>query len=221
MQQPCPYLRYVRMSLHIQNPRSPAQQKTEIDRARAMQRTPWIHVQDYGDEGISGRYEKKRPGFNQMIRDIKTGLVKVDLILVDTFERFGRFKGVAALCDELYHKYGVLVLTADSMFFDPTTPAGQALRAVEIQRATQDAGVKAHNVVRGKRDMADLKQWPGGPAPVGFKLKRFLTPGPKGTEMTYCKLLHDPELKPIVEVEYKLADEKEWGDTRIAQYLNG
>src|ERR1700719_4247721 len=93
---------YLRMSSDDQNPRSPQQQRDTIEATRRRLRYPWIIGNVYEDEAISGRYLRRRLGFQQMLRDIRTGAVKVDAILVDTFERFGRADELAALRQELY-----------------------------------------------------------------------------------------------------------------------
>ncbi len=88
---PLRYVTYGRMSSEEQNPRSPEQQFDDIDRTKKRQRRDnWIYVKKYRDDGISGRYKRKRPGFRQMLDEIRTGMVKVDAILVDTIERFAR-----------------------------------------------------------------------------------------------------------------------------------
>jgi DNA invertase Pin-like site-specific DNA recombinase len=100
-----------------------------------------------------------------MMRDISTGDLVVDLILVDMLERFGRVEELPAIRKKLLEQHGILVLTADSNFADPTSPAGRALGMVETIRATEHANALAHNVGRGKRDAIMLKHWPGGKAP--------------------------------------------------------
>lgn len=162
---------YLRMSSDDQNPRSPQQQQDTIEATLRRLGYPWTVVRVYADEGVSGRYMRRRPGFQNMLRDIRTGAVKADAILVDTFERFGRADELSALRQELHQHHGVLILTADSQFADPTSVPGKALAAFESLRATEDNRVKAHNVLRGKRDAARQGHWPGGPPPFGYKLR--------------------------------------------------
>ena len=78
---------YLRMSSDDQNPRSPQQQRDTIEAALRRLGYPWVVVDAYADEAVSGRYLRRRAGFQQMLSDIRTGKVKVDVILVDTFER--------------------------------------------------------------------------------------------------------------------------------------
>lgn len=117
---------YLRMSSDQQNPRSPDQQLEQIKRRLAALGYKWIIVKIYRDDAKSGRYLHKRPGYQKMMRDIRTGAVKADLILVDTLERFGRVEELPMIRKELFEKHGVLVLTADSDFADPTKPTRPA-----------------------------------------------------------------------------------------------
>ncbi len=80
---------YLRMSTAQQNPRSPDQQRDTIEATFKRLGYPWAVVAVYTDAGISGRYIIKRPEFQRMLREIRTGATSVDAVLVDTFERFG------------------------------------------------------------------------------------------------------------------------------------
>jgi len=219
-QRPYRYLRYARMSDPQQNVRSPEQQFDNIDRLLKQLRYNWVHVGDYRDDGISGRLIRKRKGFQSMMRDIQTGAVNVDVILVDTAERLGRVDELTAMRQRLYNQHGVLVLTADSQFADPTTIQGKALAWVETMRATEDGRIKAHNVLRGKRDAARQKHWPGGSAPFGKKLRSVLVERNGRKEVDYCLLEDDPETSWIIVRLFAKAAETGWGTTRLAKSFN-
>jgi site-specific DNA recombinase len=168
---PLRYVRYGRMSDEEQNPRSPEQQFDDIDRTKRKQRRDnWVHVKDFRDDAISGRYNRKRPGFRQMLDAIRSGLLKIDAILVDTIERFARLEDLPAIRDELRRKYGVLILTSDTGFADPTSTVGRIYGAMESIRASSAASQKAHDVLRGKIDVVMMKRWPGGPPNCGYRL---------------------------------------------------
>lgn len=217
---PYRYVRYARMSTAMQNPRSPDQQLATIDADLKRSGSSWVHIKDYRDDAKSGRYIRKRPGFSKMLNDIKLGVIAVDLILVDTLERFGRMEDLEAIRRNLRNQYGVLVLTADSRFADPTSTAGLALGAVEAIRATSEAHTKAHNVVRGKIDAIRQGRWPGGPAPLGYKLQRVTSGDPDSANPGYCRLVTDPKTAPVVRVIFRLAAEDLLGTCRIAKRLN-
>ena len=219
-QLPLHYVRYARMSSSMQNPRSPEQQFDAISGVLGATGYSWVHVTDYRDDAVSGRLIRKRRGFCEMLDAIRTGRQQVDLILVDTFERFGRTDEMAGLRRELQTKFGVFVLTADNRFTDPTTVAGQALGFVESVRASSDAHVKGHNVRRGKLDAARQRHWPGGPAPLGYRLQSVMKLNVEPAEVDYRTLVPDPATAPVVERFFSLASEKGWGGFRIAKHLN-
>jgi hypothetical protein len=155
-----------------------------------------------------------------MLRDIKTGVVKADLILCDTLERFGRVDELPVIRKQLYERYGVLILTADSHFADPTTPSGRALGVVESLRATENGRVKAHNVLRGKRDAAHLGHWPGGLPPFGLALKTFFKNVNGRDEVDYCILVPNPETAWIIQLLFTQAKATGWGQSRLCKWLN-
>jgi DNA invertase Pin-like site-specific DNA recombinase len=217
--QPYRYLRYGRMSDPKQNPRSPDQQFDTVETTRTRLSYPWVHVKTYRDDGISGRFMRKRTGLQDMLRDIEVGLVRVDLIAVDTLERLGRADEIAELRRKLLTEYGILVVTADSNFADPTGVTGQALGLVENIRATEDGRVKAHNVIRGKKDAAELKWWPGGPPPLGFTLKPVLEESATARRM-HSVLEPVPAHVAAVRLAFARADETGHGALRLARWWN-
>jgi DNA invertase Pin-like site-specific DNA recombinase len=211
---------YLRMSSDDQNPRSPQQQRDTIEATLKRLAYPWTILKVYVDEGVSGRYLRRRPDFQKMLREIRTGEVKADAIVVDTFERFGRADELAALRQELYQHHGVLVLTADSQFADPSSVAGKALAAFESLRATEDNRVKAHNVLRGKRDAARQGHWPGGPPPFGYVLQSVMMDRYGRQEVDYCILIPDSEAAWIIQTMFEMARTKGLGCTRLARLFN-
>src|SRR5688500_1232453 len=110
---PHPAVQYLRMSSDMQNKRTPEQQQREIQLARKRTRYAFSSFKNYRDGAESGRCLRTRPGYQQMMRDIKTGAIQTDLILVDTIERFGRVDELPTIRKELFENYGVLVLAAD------------------------------------------------------------------------------------------------------------
>jgi DNA invertase Pin-like site-specific DNA recombinase len=217
---PYRYVRYARMSSDQQNPRSPEQQFQTIDDTLKRCGYRWNHVKDYRDDAKSGKYIRKRPSFQEMLLEIRSDTLKVDLIVVDTLERFGRMEELDTIRRELRNKCGVLILTADTNFADPTSPQGRAFGMVESIRATEDARVKAHNVRRGKRDAAMQGHWPGGKPPFGLRLHSVMSETRGRKEVDHCVLEHDPNSAWIVKLMFKTANEKGFGQTRMARFLN-
>ena len=138
--QPYRYAEYGRMSDPGQNRRSPDQQFDTIGETIEHCRYPWRKVKSYRDDGISGRYVRKRPGLQAMLRDIAAGLITVNLIALDTYERLGRTDEIAMIRHKLMTEYGVLVVCADTNFADPTDIMGKAVGMVEQVRSTDVNG---------------------------------------------------------------------------------
>jgi DNA invertase Pin-like site-specific DNA recombinase len=211
---------YGRMSSDAQNERSPDQQFDAIEHEILKLKRPWNIVARYRDDAISGRLVKKRLGLMQLIQDIKTGKLKIRAILVHTYERFGRAEEMAAIRVELYRKHGVLILTADSGFADPTTAGGQALTFVEQMRATTVNPIKAADVFRGKKDLALQKHWPGGPPPFGYQLKYHMTEKEGKPEIDFATLEPDPRISWIIVALFTQAHAEDWGTGKLARWLN-
>ncbi|HEY1066015.1 MAG TPA: recombinase family protein, partial [Pirellulales bacterium] len=208
------------MSSDQQNERSPDQQFQTI--AGTLQRLgrPWVHVQDYRDVGVSGRRHDGRPGFMAMLEDIASGRVRVDAILVENLDRFGRNDVSLASRQSLARDHGVLVLTADANFSDPDTPQGQAFGFIESIRATGESRVRAMYVLRGKKDSAQRGRWPGGPFPVGYRPKPVLEERGNGRVVKSSLLEVDPVGAAVVRLAFQAAYEQGWGQDRIAAHLN-
>jgi site-specific DNA recombinase len=214
------FIFYGRMSDPGQNARSPEQQ---LDTCLAVLKRlgfPWVQVGTHIDRGISGRRIRGRPEFWRMITDIRSGKVKVDVIVVDTYERFGRADELDSLRRELANRYGVLVMTADSNFADPASVAGRVLGAFEGVRATEDGRIKAHNVGRGKRDAVVLGHWPGGKPPFGLRLENVMVMKDGREEVDHIILLKHGETNPIVARAFQIADQTGWGSLRCTRLLN-
>lgn len=211
---------YARMSSDKQNPRSPDQQFAEIERRLENCRYPWNILEKYRDDGASGKYLRRREGLQKMLLDIRTGKLQVDLILIDTLERLGRVDDLPLIRKELYETHGVLILTAESNFADPTTPQGKAYGAFEAMRATEENRIKSHQVRRGKRDAAQRGYWPGGTPPFGYELKsefgvRNGRHVPTGSKLAIC-----PEHADIIRRLFERAHATGEGQVRLAQWLN-
>ena len=209
---------YARMSTDRQNARSPDQQIATVKEVIRRQGLPWTVVATYRDDAKSGRYKYKRPQFVKMLSDLKSGRLDVSLLLVDTFERLSRADDGADLRRQL-QRAGVLVLTGDSGFADPTTSSGMALTFVESIRATEDGRIKAHNVLRGKKDALRQRHWPGGPVPFGYRLRNVMTTKNGVEEIDHRVLEPDPKTRWIIAEVFRLAYEKGWGTNRIAKSL--
>ena len=211
---------YLRMSSDLQNSRSPDQQLEEILARINRQKLPWKLAETYRDEGKSGRMKRNRNAYQQMLRDIRTRTVNFDLILVDTLERLGRVDDIATIRKQLHERHGVLVLTADTNFADPVSASGRAIGFVESIRSTEHGRILAHNVLRGKRDAARQKHWPGGKAPFGFLLSNVMKNENGREEVDHTTLVHHPVKSIVIRLLFEQARDTNWGATKLARFLN-
>jgi len=219
-QLPYRFVAYARMSSDAQNPRSPDQQFATIKSTLQRQGYPWVESETYRDDAISGKFVWRRPGFAEMIENIKSGHIDVDLIVVDTFERLGRSDELADIRRQLAVRYGVLVVSADTGFADPTTAMGRVMAAFESVRATEANRIKSHDVIRGKIDAIRQHHWPGGPVPFGFKLKSVFAELHGRQVVDYSLLIPDPQSDWIVKMLFSQAAETGWGGGRLTTALN-
>jgi DNA invertase Pin-like site-specific DNA recombinase len=211
---------YARMSSDSQNPDSPEQQIQEIKDRLHREKLAWTINKVYIDRGISGRYVNKRPGYQTMLRDIRSGRIKADLILVDTPERLGRNLSMASVRQELQDRFGVLILSADNNFADPTSSMGRINAVFQEIRGTEDNRVKSHQVMRGKKDTVRKGYWPGGPPPFGFRLERVAQIERSGEYGAQTKLVPDEQKAHAIRLLFQRAHETNHGSGKLAKYLN-
>ncbi len=216
---PYRFARYGRMSDPRQNRRSPDQQFNTIAEGIARCGYPWKCVASYRDDGISGRYLRKRSGFQRLLRDIEAGLIRVDLLVVDTLERLGRADEIAELRRRLCVEHGVLIVAADNIFSDPTGVVGKAVGMVEQLRSTENTRISRHNVLRGKKDAARLGRWPGGPPPFAYRLKPVIEE--RGSAVETCSVLEiEPRAAAALRLAFERAAATGEGDLRLSQWWN-
>ncbi len=127
-------------------------------------------VQIYSDKGFSGK-NTKRPDFERMINDVKSG--KVNKIVVYRLDRFSRsITDFSRIWSQL-EEHGVEFVSVNERF-DTSTPMGKAMLYIimvfaQLERETIAERVKDNYYQRSKKG-----NWPGGPAPFGFKNARFI-----------------------------------------------
>lgn len=212
---------YARMSLDSQNPASPEQQQGMIRSRMRSCGFNWKILDMYRDDGETGRLVRNRPGFLRMLSDIKLGRIKIEAILVDTIERFGRMEDLDKFRRDLHLKHHVAVLCADRNFADPFSADGRIASAFENVRAAEDSRIKGHTVLRGKYHAIDMKYWPGGPVPFGLKLELVTIDKRGGREWKHHRLVPDPETFQIMVRQFMQSLENPtWGQTRLAKWLN-
>ena len=83
----------------------------------------WKVCGDYGDEGISGKNVKDRPGVKRLIADIKSG--KIDAVVLYKFDRLTRDSRDTEDFIELIQEYNIAVYALSGGLVDVSTPSGR------------------------------------------------------------------------------------------------
>jgi site-specific DNA recombinase len=211
---------YGRMSDKDQNPLSPDQQFTSIDDVLKQKGYPWEVIKRFRDDGITGRRVLSRPGLRSMLQFVENPANKVRYILIDHEERFGRSKELKILKLRLLNRCGIIVLSAEHGFADPTTALGELQAHIDEMRATEGNRRKSEDVKRGKRHAVMLKRWPGGVPPLGYKLKHHVMDLPGRQPLIYATLVPNEDTIGILTKMFELADHTGEGYTRLARLLN-
>lgn len=119
----------------------------------------------YPDEALTGRTDK-RPNFQRMISDAKTG--KFDYILVWKMDRFARNRYDSAIYKSQLKKYGVKVISVKENIADG--PEGIILESVLEGMAEYYSANLSQNVLRGMHQNAAEGKHLGGTPPFGYKV---------------------------------------------------
>ena len=123
----------------------------------------------YQDRGFSGK-NTRRPAFRQLMGDVRSGKVtKVWVYRLDRFSRsiadFGQLWGVL----EQHH----VEFESVTEKFDTSTPSGRAMLNIIMAFAQLERETTAERVRDNYYHRFDLGGWPGGPAPLGFRIGRI------------------------------------------------
>lgn len=122
---------------------------------------------EYTDRGFSGK-NTNRPGFEQMIEDIKAG--KIKRVIVYKLDRISRSILDFANMMELFQQYNVEFVSSTEKF-DTSTPIGRAMLNIcivfaQLERETIQKRVTDAYYARNKRGF-----YMGGRIPYGYCLK--------------------------------------------------
>lgn len=103
----------------------------------------WKPAGIYFDEGITGTFVRKRPGFQQMIADAQTG--KMDIILVKSISRFSRNAMECQRYVRLLKEYRVQVIFEEEGI-DSMNPASDLIFNIRAAFAQEESRIISENV---------------------------------------------------------------------------
>lgn len=165
-----------------------------------------IIVDEYKDEGKSGKNTEGRPDFKQMLKDIKDGKDKIDFVLVFKLSRFGRNAADVLSSLQFMQDYGVnLVCTEDGI--DSSKDSGKLMISVLSAVAEIERENILVQTMEGRKQKAREGKWNGGFAPYGYQLKEG--------EL----IIAEDEIK-VIQVIYEQFTTTNKGINAVASYLN-
>ncbi len=123
----------------------------------------------YRDRGFSGK-NIKRPAFSRLLEDMRAG--RVQTVCVYRLDRFSRSIADFSRLWELMARCGVEFHSVTESF-DTATPMGRAMLYIVLVFAQLERETTAERVRDNYAHRVRLGEWPGGPAPYGFRLARI------------------------------------------------
>ena len=126
-------------------------------------------VDEYADEGKSGKNTTGRPAFRKMMEDIKSGKDSVELVLVFKLSRFGRNAADVLNSLQTMQDYGVnLICVQDGI--DSRTEVGKLMISVLSAVSELERENISVQTMSGRIQKAKEGKWNGGFAPYGYNL---------------------------------------------------
>jgi DNA invertase Pin-like site-specific DNA recombinase len=162
---------YVRMSTEHQ------QYSTENQRDKIIEYAEKRHidiVRTYADEGKSGLRIDGRAALQQLIRDVESGPVDFQIILVYDVSRWGRFQDAdeSAYYEYLCRRAGIQVAYCAEQFENDGSPVSTIVKGVKRAMAGEYSRELSAKVFAGQCRLIELGYRQGGPA--GYGLRRVL-----------------------------------------------
>lgn len=128
-------------------------------------------IQEFSDEGRSGKNTTDRPAFQSMMQKIQAGEDKVDFVLVFKLSRFGRNAADVLFNLQIMQDYGVnLICVEDGI--DSSKDAGKLMISVLSAVAEIERENIRVQTMEGRQQKAREGGWNGGQAPYGYKIDK-------------------------------------------------
>lgn len=119
----------------------------------------WEVVEEYVDEGISGKSIKGRPAMKRLIDDVEIN--KFDAVLVWKISRLSRNMLDTLVILDKFEKYDVKFISY-SENFDTGNPIGRLVLQIMASIAEMERNTLSENVKLGMKQRALEGQWNGG-----------------------------------------------------------
>lgn len=126
---------------------------------------------EYFNEGKSGKNIEGRPQFLQMLKDIESGIDKVEFVLVFKLSRFGRNAADVLSSLQRMQDFGVnLICVEDGI--DSSKDSGKLMISVLSAVAEIERENIRVQTMEGRIQKACEGKWNGGFAPYGYSLEK-------------------------------------------------
>lgn len=154
---------YTRKSIYVEESESI---KTQIDLCKGYFHGQDCEFMEYIDEGFSGG-NTNRPGFNQMMRDIKAK--KIDVVIVYKLDRLSR--NILDFFDtyKIFEEYEVKFISKTEGF-DASTQMGKIVMTLLAAFAEMERANTIERVTDNMYTLAMQGRWTGGNVPIGYKV---------------------------------------------------
>src|SRR5262249_15826943 len=126
-----------------------------------------VHIYKDNDISASTRSRKKRPNYQRLLSDARTGLVQV--ILAHTTSRLTRKPREPEDLIDLSVEHGTWFEYVRSPSFDLNTADGRRIARMLAANDAGEAEATAERVARAKLQKAQLGEWHGGVRPYGYE----------------------------------------------------
>ena len=128
-------------------------------------------IQEFSDEGRSGKNTIDRPAFQSMMQKIQARADKVDFVLVFKLSRFGRNAADVLFNLQIMQDFGVnLICVEDGI--DSSKDAGKLMISVLSAVAEIERENIRVQTMEGRQQKAREGGWNGGQAPYGYKIDK-------------------------------------------------
>ena len=126
-------------------------------------------VNEYSDEGKSGKSVEGRPEFQRMLDNIENGTDEVQFVLVFKLSRFGRNAADVLNSLQRMQDFGVnLICVEDGI--DSSKDSGKLMISVLSAAAEIERENILVQTMEGRKQKAREGKWNGGFAPYGYEL---------------------------------------------------
>lgn len=136
------------------------------DGRRLVKQRGWSLVREYVDNDISASGRKRRPEFEQMIRDIEAGLINVVVAL--SLDRLSRNRREQLHLVETCQEHGVLIALVRGSDIDLSTAIGRAVADMMAVPARLEIEQKSERHIDQIRQAAEQGRMVGGRRAFGY-----------------------------------------------------